>query len=208
MSQKRNSSLSTKFRRIARHASANLPVDLPPVFYCTDEDRDFNNIGIVSNLPRGWGVIFRTRNIEQSIKEAIALRQVCLRRGVRFLMAQSPMVAQEIGADGVHWPEVRIRDTRYWRGRFPIATASVHSYKGVRNAEKLPIDAVLFSSVFASDSLSSQPPMGPIQYRTIVRSTRIPIYALAGVTAGNAHSVASVGGIASVSGVAEVFQKL
>ena len=206
MSQKRNSCLSTKFRRIARHASANLPTDLPPVFYCTDEDRNFNNSSIVANLPSGWGVIFRTKNIEKSIKEAIALRQVCRRRTIRFLMSQFPMVAHEIGADGVHWPEVRIRDTRYWRGCFPLTTASVHSCEGVRNAQKLPIDAVLFSSVFASDSRSSRSPVGSMQYRTIVRSARIPIYALAGVTAGNAQSVTSVGGIASVSGVAEVFQ--
>ncbi len=201
MSHIENCCLSTKFRRIARVASTNLPAGLPPVLYCTDEDRKIDDSKVIATLPSGWGVIYRTRNIEQSIEEAFELSLLCKRRSVRFLLSQYPSIAREIGADGVHWPEAMIQKSRYWKGDFPLVTASVHSYSGMRNSLKFPVDAVLYSSVFTSSSLSSQFPIGAIRYRNIARSSGRSVYALAGVSARNGHSVASVGGIASVSGV-------
>lgn len=202
MSHKQSCCLSTKFRRIARVASTNLPNGFPPVLYCTDEDRNTDNVRIIANLHRGWGVIYRARNLELCIEEAKELSLLCKSRGVRFLLSQYPAIAREIGADGVHWPEARIKEARYWRGYFPFVTASTHSYAGMRNSLKFPVDAVLYSSVFKSESWSSRSPIGATKYRKIVRASSVTVYALAGVTVENGHLVASVGGVASVSGLA------
>lgn len=202
-----SSCLITKFRRIARRASENVPAGLPPVFFCTDEDRNFNNSKVIANLPRGWGVIFRSRSIEQSFREAEGIRQLCKERGVRFLMSKFPEVAKELSADGVHWPKGKIQEARRWKGCFSLMTTSADSYKRIRDARNFPVDAVLFSSVFTSESSSSKSPIGPIKYRLIIRSSKLPVFALAGVSVKNAETVACVGGISAVSGLAEVFDR-
>ena len=202
-----NYCVETKFRRVARTVAAQLPPRLPPIFYCTDENRNFNSKNVISNLPSGWGVIFRCRNIDKQMDDVVSLNRLCKANKITFLLAQFPSVAREIGADGVHWPESRLQESKAWRGHFKMMTGSVHSFTGLRNSRTNPLDAVLYSSVFASESSSSSNPIGPIKYRQCVRNSQLPVFALAGVNVANAALIAPFGGIAAISGIASHFDK-
>lgn len=202
-----NYCVETKFRRVARTAAAQLPPRLPPIFYCTDENRNFDNKNVISNLPSGWGVIYRCRNIDKQMDEVVSLNRLCKAKKIKFLLSQFPCVAWKIGADGVHWPESLLQESKAWRGHFKIMTGSVHSFTGLRISRSYPLDAVLYSSVFASESSSSSIPIGPIKYRKCVRFSQLPVYALAGVNVANAALIAAFGGIVAISGIARHFDK-
>ena len=199
--------VETKFRRVARTVAALLPPRLPPIFYCTDENRNFDSTNVISNLPNGWGIIFRSKNSDKQMDEVVNLNRLCKANKITFLLSQFPSVARKIGADGVHWPESLLQESKAWRGHFKMMTGSVHSFAGLRNSRSYPLDAVLYSSVFASESSSSSKPIGPIRYRQCVRHSQLPVYALAGVTVANAAFIAPFGGIAAISGIASQFDK-
>jgi len=108
-------------------------------------------------------------------------------------------------ADGVHWPEVGIRQAAKWRGRFALMTGAAHSRAALAKGEKACLDAMLISTVFDSNSPSASRPMGTLKFRQLEANAQIPIYALGGITASNAEMVSSAGGLASISGIERAF---
>lgn len=106
-----------------------------------------------------------------------------------------------IGADGVHWPEARLRGVRKRSPHF-IETASAHSRAGLARAHALGLDAAILSTVFPSRSPSASRAMGPLRFRLIARDAVLPVYALGGVNAHNAaHAMAHAAGWAAIDAV-------
>ena len=84
-------------------------------------------------------------------------------------------------------------------------TASAHSPEELRMLARYPVDAALVSTVFASNSPSARAPLGALRLRTIARSSACPVFALGGVSAGNAAQVAGFSGIAAVDALTPAF---
>ena len=194
-----------KLRAAARHAAGHLPPHLPPALALTDPDRTPDPIALACALPRGWGLIYRHYGNPEAGRIAAELACICHRRGLDLLIAADPVLALQVGAAGVHWPEARIGDARRWQGRFRLTTASAHPDRArglglLGPAWPRGIDALLVSTVFPSTSPSAGRAMGARQFRRLAAQSWGPVYALGGVTAANADQVSGAGGLAAIGG--------
>lgn len=154
----------------------------------TDPTRTPDPAAIAARLPKGWGVIYRHFGADDRVAMATKLARICHQRGLVLLVSADPALAARIGADGVHWPEVRLRGVRKRSPRF-IETASAHSRIGIARARALRLDAALLSTVFPSRSPSGGKAMGALRFRLIAREAALPVYALGGVNERNAAHV-------------------
>ena len=204
MGLKHQAVTARKWRAAIRQVETHLPRPLPPLFFLTDPDRVPDPIAVARTLPRGSGVIYRHFGHADRYATATGLAHMCAQRGLCFLIAADPDLAKSVGADGVHWPEARLPQSRAWRDRFALQTASAHSRRAIWRAAEEGIDAVLVSSVFPSQSPSAGRPIGPTRLRTLAQTADLPVYGLGGITASNASRLSSVAGLASVSGLAAV----
>ncbi|MEL7030877.1 MAG: thiamine phosphate synthase [Pseudomonadota bacterium] len=201
MGLKHQAASARKWRAAIRQVETHFPEHLPPLLFLTDPDRIADPTLIIDRLPTGSGVIYRHFGApdRQQIAEKLCL--LCRRRDLYLMIAADPHLARSIHADGVHWPERLLCQSRKWRGRFALQTASAHSVNAVRRAASAGMDAALLSTVFLSSSKSAGSPIGVTRFRRLSHRTDIPVYALGGVSATNAQSVATVGGLATVTGV-------
>ena len=187
-----------KMASAVRSASRQLPLPWPGGFFLTDPARTPDPVAAVERLPVGVGVIYRHFGKDDRFEESRALRAACFSKGIPLLIANDPKLAVDVKADGVHWPEAQAAKARKWQGRFLFQTQSVHSAAGLRNAV---CEAVLFSTVFPSNSPSAGKAMGAIRFRKLAMEADRLVYALGGVNAETASSVRGCAGLAAIEGV-------
>ncbi len=187
--------------RLARPVLARNGRALPRAWFMTDPKRVSRPERIAANLPPGLGVIYRHFNSKDRFSEGEALARICKRRRLILLVSADPELARRLGADGVHWPEARLRGVRPHNPRW-IETASAHSRRAITRAARMDIDAVLVSAAFASASVSAGAPIGVARFRILTRDARLPLYALDGITHANAARVmAHAAGWAAVDAI-------
>src|SRR5690349_11664945 len=133
--------------RLGAPARARNGRALPRAFFLTDPGRTKNLLGIIANLPREVGVIYRHFGAANRYLVGAELARACRRRGLILLISADPALAARIGADGVHWPEARLRGVRSRHPRF-IETAAAHSRAAIAVARRLGVDAAIVSTVF------------------------------------------------------------
>ena len=201
MSVEPQSRAQRKLIAAARLSAAHLPPALPPAWFVTDPARTPDPAAIASGLPAGFGVIYRHFGAADRERVARTLAGICARRGLAFLVAADPGLAAKVGADGVHWPSRLRHAARRWQTRFAVQTVSAHSARELRVAARLPVDAVLLSTVFASRSASAGTAMGALRFRQLVRDAGLTVYALGGVAPENAGGISKVAGFAAVDGM-------
>ena len=163
-----------------------------PLVLMTD-DREADWAGAARALPRGSVVVVRSRDAAQ--RKALAEQ---LQGLATVLIAGDPGLAADVGAAGLHLPEMRMREAAHWRARFPhwIITSSAHSLRALMGASLL--DAVFLAPVFASHSQAR--PLTPVRAAFIAAQAPVPVYALGGVNSRNAARLASsFSGIAAIS---------
>ena len=190
-----------KWRVAIRRVETHFPRQLPPLLFLTDPKRTPDPASVAAKLPVGSGVLYRHFGAENRFEVAVELAGLARRRGLKLLTAADPKLAVEIGAYGVHWPEARLQDALKWRGRFQIQTASAHSRMAITRAEQVGVDAALVSTVFSSNSPSAGTPMGAAAFVELCHQSPLPLYALGGINADNAASVAGSGGLAAIEGL-------
>ena len=165
-----------------------------PLVLMTD-DRKADWTRAARALPRGSMVVVRGRDAKQRRTLAEQLYGLA-----PLLIADDPALAAQIGAAGLHLPEVRIKESAHWRARFPhwIITASAHSLRTLMDARML--DAVFLSPVFATTSHRHARPLTPVRAAFIAAQAPVPVYALGGITPRNAALLApAFSGIAAIS---------
>ena len=165
-----------------------------PLVLMTD-DRAADWAAAARRLPRGSVVVVRARQATRRFALAEELHGLA-----PLLIADDPVLAQSIGAAGLHLPERRMKEALHWRARHPhwIITSSAHSLKALMGAHVL--DAVFLSPVFATASHACAKPLTPARAAFIAARAPVAVYALGGVTAQNARLLApAFGGIAAIN---------
>lgn len=188
-----------KWRAAIRRVESHFPSHLPPLLFLTDPKRTPDPIGIAEQLPIGSGILYRHFGADDRWDMASQLADLARRRGLIFLIAADPKLALEVGAHGIHWPEVRLRESLKWHGRFRLQTASAHSRSAIVRAARMGVDAALVSTVFPSRSPSAGQPIGGLRFRRLAQANPFPLYALGGINADNSGQVADVAGLSAVS---------
>jgi thiamine-phosphate pyrophosphorylase len=205
MMQEDRNRAERKLRTAARAAGRHLPSGLPPVLYLTDPVRTPDPLVTAGHLSSCHGLIYRHYSQPKHDIVAAGLAKVCRKRHVALLIANDPVLAMKVGADGVHWPFVQRAKARYWRDRFALMTASAHTPDQLRQLQDAGFDAALLSTAFPSASPSARKPLGPLRLRSLARTSSLPVYALGGLNAETAGQVAPVAGIAAIEGIEAIF---
>jgi thiamine-phosphate pyrophosphorylase len=178
-------------RKLAR-AAARLNVAngmagrLPPLALMTDDARLEDPLAAARALPRGSLVVVRARASKARETLALAMIAVARMRDLIVLIAADPDLVGKSGADGLHLPEARVGEIAHWRARLPrsLITVSAHSLGAVARAREA--DAIFLSPVFPTRSHPGRASLTPIRANAIAQMSRVPAYALGGVTAENA----------------------
>jgi thiamine-phosphate pyrophosphorylase len=161
----------------------------------------------MARLPAGSAVVYRAFGDPRAFVVGQQLRRIAARRRLVFLVGQDAHLAARLKADGVHLPERLMSlaaPLRHARPPWRISVA-VHGRMALARAARLGVDAVVLSAVFASESPSAPPPLGPLRFAILARRTKAPIVALGGIDARRARRLIGTGvaGVAAVSAFAK-----
>lgn len=120
----------------------------------------------------------------------------------RLLVNDRVDVARAIGAHGVHLPGLGLPPlvARALLEPWQVIGVSVHSVEDAVAAEAAGADHLVFGHVFATPTHAREAPRGVAALRAVVEAVRVPVLAIGGVTAANAHEVLAAG----ASGVAVI----
>jgi thiamine-phosphate pyrophosphorylase len=173
---------------------------IPALYFFTDPVRTPDPVRIARRLPPGAAVVYRHFGAADRARVARALARVCRQRGLVLLIAADPNLARRVGADGVHWPERRSRCAGRHAG---LSTVAVHSDRAARRVERA--HALVLAPVLPTHSASANPPLGLFKAARVARGAHIPVIALGGINAGNAHRFSRRGfaGLGCVEGLAD-----
>lgn len=205
MSVKHQLTQRRKWQSAQRTARAHLPAGLPAVLCLTDPQRIPNPADLIACLPPGSGLVYRHFGARDRFETARTLQRLCCLHGLPFVVAADPTLAIALRADGLHWPEARLRDAMKWRGKFAFQTASAHNWRAIMAAARAGMDAVLVSTVFISNSPSARLPMGPLRFRKLCRNAPLAVYALGGIRAETAGRIADCSGLAAIDGLSALY---
>ena len=121
-------------------------------------------------------------------------QQLCAQHQVQLLVNGRADIAQLSGAAGVHLPENGLPPQRV-HANFPRLRCgvSVHSVVAAQRAQNEGADYLLFGSVFPTASHPGQTPAGVEKLREVCTATALPVFAVGGITATNAHACREAG---------------
>lgn len=152
-------------------------------------------------LPRGAAAVqLREKDLpaRKLFELARILREVTARHGAPLFVNERLDVARATGADGVHLrrDSLDCADARAFLGETALVGASCHSL--VELQARADANFATFSPVFPSPGKGE--PVGLDALAEAARATRLPLYALAGVTPERIPEVLSAGafGVAAI----------
>ncbi len=135
-----------------------------------------------------------------------ALKELCHRRGVPMIVNDDPRLARRLGADGVHVgredPSPRI--ARAMLGPAALVGVTVYGKPSEeQEAEAAGADYLGVGPFFRSVTKPEEPEMPLHLLDAVVHRTKLPVFAIGGITAENAAQLArhGVAGVAVVSAI-------
>jgi len=187
--------LAVLARRLNREAGAPA---IPALYFFTDPERTPDPIAIARELPPETAVVYRHFGASDRVRVARRLATICRSRGLYLLIAADPDLAQRVGADGVHWPERKLPETRT-KG-FASITVSAHSREAVSRAAFWGADACILGPVFETQSSSGNRALGLFRASQIALGSTIPVIAIGGINTRNATRLSGRGfaGVAAI----------
>ena len=132
-------------------------------------------------------VLFRAPALSSTDYEALAKRVVAVTSvaDCALVLHNRPRLAARLRADGVHFSWRCAATMKRESSSSLLRAVSCHTLEEVRHAEQSGFDFCVLGPVFATASHPETKPMGADHFSGIVRATRIPVYAIGGMTPGN-----------------------
>lgn len=198
-------------RQLNAKNGAKNGVILPPLVFITDVARQKDPARIILHLPPDSLVLIRDYTHPARAAYALALAKACRTRRLPFLVAGDALLARRLNAAGVHLPQHQAKEALKHRLAHPkwLITGSAHSVPELRRLAALPVDAALYSPLFATASHPEATPLGRPRFSAGVRQMpAVPVYALGGIggrTAAQARGLPVVG-IAAIGAFAPFFK--
>jgi thiamine-phosphate pyrophosphorylase len=166
---------------------------------------------IGASLEAGLRAIqLRERDLATSSLIALAEETLCLTRkaGAKLFINDRVDLAMSLGADGVHLrgSSLPVCTVRRIMGPSCLIGVSVHSVEEATRVEADGADFVVLGPIYETPSKRSYGlPLGLKPLEKVARSTRIPIFAIGGITPTRAREVCAAGafGVAVISSILE-----
>lgn len=191
-----------------KERNRKLKINLPPLFFITEKDRQKDTLAIISMLPVGAAVILRDYNIKERESLGREIKKICLKRKLKFLVAGDFHLAKKLKADGMHFSERNFRQAEIIKRRNPkfLITTSVHKKISIKKYNKNIADGILLTPLFKTASHPDRKPFGAIKFNLIAKESKLPVIALAGINHSNisiirnvcAHGVSLVSGLEAI----------
>ena len=187
------------------------------VFF-TDRKRCDNLITIIKKLPKNSAVIFREYDLEEEKREKLAreILLICKQKSHKIIIGKNLDLATEIKADGVHFSDNDILSSKIFlqlrnnkkinskNGTKFIFSFACHNFLSVVKCQKMPVDLIFISPIFATKSHEDLPTFGLQRLSRVLRFSKKPVFALGGINKKNIHIVKKLG--ASGFGGIETFK--
>lgn len=150
----------------------------PQIWLMTDVRNDAVLERSIKALPRGSGIIFRHYHLspEKRHDRFQAIKVYAKRRDHILLLAGSPSLARQWGADGVHG--------RGWKRHQTaglLHSAPVHDSREIWLANHHGADLLFLSPAFATRSHPEKRPLNRIQLQRLIAICRKPVILLGGM---------------------------
>lgn len=152
-------------------------------------------------------VQYREKNLtgREYMKTAFAIKKICNKHKIPFIINDSPVLAKEIGADGVHLgqEDSAIDYARIILGEDKIIGASAHNVEEAVKAQQDGADYIGVGAVFGSKTKNNISAMTPELLREIKASVSIPAVAIGGINENNIGLLKNCGidGVAVISAI-------
>ncbi len=143
---------------------------------------------------------------DEKLAAARAVQAVCRSYGVPFLVNDEPEFARRVDADGVHVgrEDLSPRIARTMLGPRALVGVTVYGKPGEEDAAKSAgADYLGVGPFFPSPTKPDEPVLSLHILDQVVHRARIPVFAIGGITAENARTLArhGVAGVAVVSAI-------
>jgi thiamine-phosphate pyrophosphorylase len=145
---------------------------------------------IAENHPKA--IVLREKDLTPDEYRSLAeqVMSICKECGTVCILHSFADIAAELGADGIHLPLHILRELDdVTKRKFRIIGASCHSVGDAREAQRQGAAYITAGHVFATDCKKGLPPRGLDFLREVCAAVSIPVYAIAGISAGNYGSV-------------------
>jgi thiamine-phosphate pyrophosphorylase len=142
----------------------------------------------------------------QAYEEALPLRRAAAEGGALFIVNDRCDLAMALEADGVHLGQgdLPLKEARAIMGPHRVIGLSTHRPQEIQEIAQGGASYLAFGPVFQTKSKSDHAPVvGVDGLRTVRGLTRLPLFAIGGITAENAGVVLSAGadGVAVISAI-------
>ena len=148
----------------------------------------------------------KVRPHEAQVELAGQLLQMCREVDATFLVNDSPALARDCAADGVHLgqQDMSVQDTRRMLGPDRLIGISTRTVDQALKAETQGVDYIAVGSIFPTATKSDIELVGLDTLRRVRRAVQLPLVAIGGISYANAAEVVDAGAdaVAVISAVA------
>ena len=143
---------------------------------------------------------------EHFMEEAVALKELCHKYHVPFVINDNVRIAKDMDADGVHvgQSDMEADDVRKILGEDKILGVSAQTVEQAVLAEKMGADYLGVGAVFQTSTKTDAKEISHAILKEICESVNIPVVAIGGIGKQNIEALAG-SGIAGVALVSVVF---
>lgn len=155
-------------------------------------------IGIAEEVMRGGADIIQLRDKstcdKKLLQQAKAVRNITKRYKRLFIINDRVDIACIIDADGVHLGQgdISVKEARKILGK-KIIGVSTHNTKQSKKAERIGADYIGIGPIFKSKTKKGLLPIGVTMLRRVSKITRIPFFAIGGITLKNISHIKKAG---------------
>ena len=124
---------------------------------------------------------------EELVAVANAARALCERLGALLIVNDRPLVAREVGADGVHvgQDDMPVAEVRELVGPELLIGLSTHAPDEVNAVDAGPVDYIGIGPVHATPTKPGRPAVGLELVRYATAHAPVPFFAIGGIDAEN-----------------------
>ena len=181
------------------------------LYLITPQGSDDQVLSIVREGLRGGVKVVQYRDKERSPEGQVSLArqlvQLCKEAGVTFLVNDSPELAVECFADGVHLGQEdgSVNDARRLLGPNKLVGVSTRTVDQALKAQMAGADYIALGSIFPTKTKGDSELVGLETLHKVRRAVKIPLVAIGGIDGTNGAEVLEAGAdsLAVVSAIAE-----
>ena len=140
-------------------------------------------------------IILREKDLqeEEYRKLAESVLAICNRYSTKCILHTYIETAEALGQSAIHLPLPVFRENKENLKAFQTIGVSVHSAKEAMEAQELGAAYVTAGHVFATDCKKGLPPRGITFLEEVVKSVKIPVFAIGGVNSSNIEEIKQTG---------------